>query len=84
MIQIRRIADVLNDLRSLVRFMEEYALVGLPVDARNEATDILLRLHGEISDASNRLHMVAGNTTDPSECQPGSSVPSGRREGCNE
>jgi len=83
-IQIRRIADVLNDLRNLVRFLEEYALVGVPVDAKKEATDILLKLHGEISDASNHLHMVAGNTTDPSECQPGSSISSGRREGCNE
>ena len=84
MIQIRRIADVLNDLRSLVRFLEEEALAGVPTDAKYEATDILLNLHGEISDACNRLHAIAGKTADLGECQPGPSVSSGRREGCNE
>ena len=84
MSRLRKLADLVDALREVLRYIERIESDFWPWDVKQELTGILMDLNGAFGDASMRLHALAAKHADRGECQPGDSAQSGRREGCNE
>lgn len=84
MTRLRQLADLLDSLREIVRYIERIESDFWPWDVKNELVVILMDLQGALGEASTRLHMLAHKHADFGECQPEDSVSTGRQEGCDE